>query len=192
MHKQVTRQTRPVIHPATPARPMDGVKGSARCLAEPGIPIDRPRRGIGRYRVLPCPVGAVASLAGLDQGQPAQSAGSDNLLRLRIDHRADSLAADLHDPFVLFRNGNHLGTLFGDVAHRLFAINILAGLAAGLHQPSVPVVRCGHDYRIQTRASQKLPVIPCGENVVTCDFGGQPQTPCVEVGCADTFHPGQP
>ena len=69
------------------------------------------------------------------------------------------LGAHLHHALVLARRFHHALSFLHDAADGLFHVNVLAGLARFHGRERVPVVRRGHNHRVDVLAIKNLPIV---------------------------------
>ena len=86
------------------------------------------------------------------------------------------------------RRLDHRRAILIEVDHRLFAVNVLAGLHGVDRSLLVPVVGGADDDRIDILARQDLVVVARRKNVVAPEFLASRQPAVVAVGRGDQFH----
>src|SRR5437899_2051026 len=126
VYEKVARHAAAVVLIVAPAEHPHGVERLFRSRAKEAIPIDRFRRGVGWYRVLPRTLRGVAIPEGLHHVEFADGSTFDQFLGFRVDDGTRHLTADLQDAAgFLLGVDNHRAFL--DAAnHRLLAIDVLA------------------------------------------------------------------
>ena len=99
----------------------------------------------------------------LDQADLAELAFADDpVAGLDQVRRAAALGADLHDPLVLARGGEHRLALDHVDADRLLHVDVGAGLDGGDHRQGVPVVGRGDQDDVEVLLLEHLAVVGVG------------------------------
>ena len=176
--------------PLAPLEKVLTVKGNLGSGAEKAWPITGFGRGIGRYGVIPGPDGRVAIPVRGHHIQFSDGAGSEQFLRLGIDHRTDALAADLDYSVGRVCGLDHLWPVGIEMDHRLLAINVLAGFHGVHGDLFMPVVGRAYDDGIDVFALQDLAVVAGGKDIVAPEFLAVLQPAVVAIRDGDELHAG--
>src|SRR3989475_320468 len=176
-----------VLLPATPAREEVRIERAFGHRALPGIPVQSPRREIGRRRILPRAGGVVASEPSFDEHQVTQHPLGDQLLGLGADLGAHALRADLHDASGLLRRVHHGHAVGRGVRHRLLAVDVLAGADRGHHHLLVPVIGNRRDDAVDVLVLEERLIAARDGQVRPDDLAGQRVPTVVEVSGRRTF-----
>ncbi len=173
--------------PAEEARRLEGPLGR---MAQETVPVDRLGRRVLRDRPVERAHHRVAVRPALDQVHLADRPRGEQLARLRVDERADALAADLqHTPGLLLRL-EHPDALVDRVHHRLLAVDVLALFQGVDRHPLVPVVGAGDDHRVDVLPVEDLPVVARRVDVLAELGAALLEAAVVDVGRGDQLDAG--
>ena len=115
--------------------------------------------------------------------------GGKQFLGLGVDHRADTLAADLNDAVGGARCLDDLRAIRVDVDHRLLEVNVLAGLHRIGRRGLVPVIGCRDQHGVDILARQNLAVVASGEHVLPPQLFAVGQAAVVAVSSGNQLDP---
>ncbi len=166
------------------------MKGILRRGAFEARPVAGFGRGIEGDGVVPGAHGGVAIPARGDHVELADGAGGEELFGLGVDDGADALAADLDDAVGGAGGLDDLGAVGVEMDHRLFAVDVLAGLHGVDGGALVPVVGGGDDDGVDVFAGEDLAVVAGGEDVVAPELLGVGEAAVVAVGDGDELDAG--
>src|SRR5882724_4845839 len=195
MDEQVSSEAGTVFLPAAPAGENVCVEGALGNGALPGVPIESLRGAIGRGSIFPGAAGVVAAERAFDEIEIADDAGGEELLGFGAEDGADALRTDLHDAAGFFRGGDHGDAVGGRMGHRLFAIDVFAGVD-GIHDDLfVPMIGNGGDDAVDLLVVEEFLIfargVDLGAGNFFDDFFGERVAAIVEVGGSDAFDAGE-
>src|SRR5258708_22641545 len=170
MDEKIAGQAGAVLFPATPTGKNFGVEGALGNGALPGVPIDSLGAGVGGRRIFPSAARIVAAERAFDQIQIANDASGEKFLGLGANHGADALRANLHDAAGFLIGLDHGDAVGGRVRHRLFAVDVLAGVDRIDDDLLVPVLRHSGDDAVDLFVVQEFLVFAGGFDFVADDF----------------------
>src|SRR6266850_681026 len=195
VNKEIAGDAGAVFLPAAPARENSCVEGALGNGALPGVPIESLRRAIGRRRIFPGAAGVVAAERALDKIEIADDAGGEKFLGFGAEDGADTLRTDLYDTAGFFRGGDHGNAVGRRMGHRLFAIDVFAGVD-GIHDDLfVPMIGNGGDDAVDLLVVEEFLIfargVDLGAGNFFDDFFGERVAAIVEVGGSDAFDTGE-
>src|SRR3984957_5232756 len=107
VHQQIPRHARPVFLPTPPSRKHLRVKRPLRHRSLPGVPIQRLRRQIRRWRIFPSSRRIIPAQRTFHQVQLSNHPLPQHFFRLCTNHRADPLRSNLYNPSGFLRRCHH-------------------------------------------------------------------------------------
>lgn len=156
MNEQVGRDAAGIVLVAAPAEEAFQAEGTLRGGSQKRLPIDGLGRCVGRNRVNPGARCCIAVERRADQGDLAQTAGPDPLLRLGFQLRADALASDLHDATGARCGADDGGPFARPEGEWFLAVDVLAGFDGFDHHTRMPVVGRRHDNGVDVFRGQQI------------------------------------
>src|SRR6267142_892298 len=195
MDEEIAGDAGAVFLPAAPARENFCVEGALGNGALPGVPIESLRGAIRRRRILPGAAGVVAAERAFDKIEIADDAGGEELFGFGAEDGADALRTDLYDAAGFFCGGDHGEAVSRGVGHRLFAIDVFAGVD-GVHDDLlVPMIGNGGDDAVDLLVVEEFLIfargVDLGAGNFFDDFFGERVAAIVEVGGSDAFDAGE-
>src|SRR5882724_2959672 len=191
MDEEIAGDAGAVFPPAAPARENFSIKETLGDGALPGVPIESLRRAIRRRRIFPGAAGIVAAERAFDKIEIADDAGGEELFGFGAEDGADALRTDLYDAAGFFCGGDHGEAVSRGVGHRLFAIDVFAGVD-GVHDDLlVPMIGNGGDDAVDFLVVEEFFVPARGWNFLADNFLGERVAAVVEITGGDAFDTGE-
>ncbi len=190
MHEEIAGDAGGVVLPLAPLEEaLGGERDFGGCAFE-ARPIAGFGGGVERDGVVPGADGGVAVPAGGDHVELADGAGGEELFGLGVDDGADALAANLENTVGGVGGFDDLRAVGVDVDHRLFEVDVLAGLHGVDGGALVPVVGRGDEDGVDVFAGEDFVVVAGGEDVLAPELFGVGEAAVVAVGDGNQLDAG--